>query len=272
MDSNELADKYKIEMPHRKPMANYNLSNSKIIGLVASTLIIGILGGSIYSTRIIQPEINVLNQDKNRLLTKLTETQKKLVDTNTTLTIREKTFESAQDNITKLQEDIEMFEKEILLLESEIDKITDSYHQIEADYIELSSDYESLLLQTQYQLSDIFLKKDFSISYDVPTKIYTSRDFTVEGETTRFDYSLMCEAGTIDPSAKIRIYKAGTSVRVYSKTIKIQEEPDLDLHTSFGSFSLVLEEGEYRLQLYISNGSLTPTTTNQSNIHIWDYR
>ena len=116
------------------------------------------------------------------------------------------------------------------------------------------------------------MKDDFILLPGYPTRIYVGPDFLISGETTRIDYSINCESGTISPSAHLRLYKAGASIRVYSHVLKLFEEPDLDLHIATDSFSLVLEEGEYRVELAITDGSLASSSHYQSTILIWNYQ
>lgn len=252
-------------------MKNTTTPDIKIISFVAIALIIGFIGGYLFENTNLHPRIDELRQNNTELHANLSNFESMYTDIQNVLALRENELSTAQEEIESLRDNLDLYANDIEMLEEEVTRITELYQHIEYDYNKLSEEYENLTIQPRYKLNEVFLVEDFYLSYNLPTRIYTSPDFTVKGTTTRFDYNIRCEKGLLDPSARIRIYKAGTSMGAYSYDVKLKEEPDSELFYAESSFSVVLEEGKYYFNLIIKNGSLSHAPIYQSNIHIWNY-
>ena len=252
-------------------MEDASTIDPKIIGLIVLALTIGVIGGYAFGTSNLQPTIDDLRQNNTELETALSDAQSKNTDLLANLTMRDNELNNAQAEIVSLKEELDLYVDDVEKLEEEVNQVKGLYEQLQVDYQQLSVEYENLTLQSRYSLSEIFLREDLHLSYNLPTRIYTSSDFNLVGATTKIDYSLWCDQASSSSSAQIRIYKAGTSIRIYTQSVKLKEVPDLGLYYAEGSFSVVLDEGKYYMTIVLEEASLSPAPIYQSNIHIWSY-
>lgn len=248
-----------------------NPLNPKLIGLIALTLIIGVVGGYVFGTSELQPIIDELKQNNTELVSHMEDILIKYTDLQDNLTLKDNELTNYVMEISSLREEVDIYADDVQMLQDEVNRVKDLYEQLQVDYQLLSLEYDNLTFQSRYKLIDIFLREDMYISYNLPTRVYTSPDFTLAGETTKFDYSIWCDQASSSSSAQIRVYKAGTSIRVYNQSVKLKEEPNLELYYAEGSFSIVLNKGNYYLTIVLEDASLSPAPIYQSNIHIWDY-
>jgi len=251
-------------------MENIKSRDLKTPGIVLIALFISFIGGILVEEYNLQPKIDELKLNNTELETSLSNLKNIQTAIQNTLSMREIELSTAQEEIKALRENLDVYASNIETLQEEVTRATELYQQLDNDYHILSTEYDNLSSQTQYILNKIFLAEDFYRFYNPPTRTYTSPDFTAEGATTRFDYIIYSEKDLLNPSADIRIFKAGTSLTVYSYAIKLKEFSS-GLFTAEGSFSVVLDEGKYYFDLIIRDGSLSLAPIYQSNIHIWNY-
>jgi hypothetical protein len=253
-------------------MDNSMLENPRTLIIIVVSLVLGLVGGYIYSQNRVQSEIVSLYENNTAIQSSLQQMINNKDEINQSLQIKENELSSAQTEIETLGNNIETLENEIAQLEDEVDFYTASYDQLESDYLNILTEYNRLTLETQYRLTETLVKEDFALSRIGTTRTYIGPNVQLSGETTKIDYSIMCEAGSIKPSAQLRFYKSGTSLRAYTRVIKLVEEPDLDLYLASDSFSVILDEEDYRVELIIEHGSLAASSQYPSSIHIWSYR
>jgi hypothetical protein len=251
-------------------LSNVSLSK-KTIAIIITSFLIGASGGYIFRNysiqskiRDYQSEISDLSQSNKVLQLNISNLENELDGAQNTITTKEHELANAEN-------DLNILGTNIVSLELEISKLTQ-------DYLLLQDEYQTLLnkfndTSSRYRLEYTIEKSDLVQYYNLPKTYYTSPEFEIKGSATKFEYNLWVQlSGTGSPNTQIRIHKAGQYQRIYTHYLEFKIDPGTSVNYVTGSFSHILEEGTYYLELYFDNRfTLAPAPTYQSSILIWDY-
>jgi prefoldin subunit 5 len=244
--------------------------SNKTIAIIALALLVGLGGGYIITNYRLQSRIEVFQSN----VTTLSQDNEKLqID----ITNIENELEEAQNIIITKEQELTTAENEIKTLENSIESLESEISQLTQNYMHLQEEYQLVLDQinetgSRYRLEYTIEREDLVQYFNLPKIYYTTYEFEIKGSATRFEYNLWIElSGTGDPNAQIRIYKPGQYQRIHTYYLDFKVDPETSINYVTGSFSHILEEGTYYLEIYFDNRYSLAPLSYQSSILVWDY-
>jgi cell division protein FtsB len=250
-------------------LSDVSFSN-KTIAIIIIALLIGLSGGYLITNYNLQlkisehqSEISTLSQNNEALQQDISNKENELDDAQNIIETKKQELITAENEINTLETNIES-------LESEVSQVTQTY-------MVLQNEYQTLLDQinetgSRYKLEYTIERPDFVQQYSLPKIYYTSYDFEIKGSATKFEYNLWIQmSGTGNPNTQIRIYKPGQYQRIHTYYLDFKVDPNTSVNYVTGSFSHILEEGTYYLEIYFDNRFSLAPANYQSSILVWDY-
>lgn len=250
-------------------LSDVSFSN-KTIAIIIAALLIGLGVGYIITNYSFQPkisdfqsEISTLSQNYEELQLDISNIENELDEAQNTVTTKEQELISAEDEINTLETNIESLELEV--------------SQLTQNYMLLQEEYQTVLDQinetgSRYRLEYTIERSDLVQYYNLPKIYYNSYEFEIKGSATKFEYNLWIDlVGTGEPNTQIRIYKPGQYQRIHTYYVDFTLDPDTSPNYVTGSFSHILDEGTYYLEIYFDNRYSLAPTSYQSSILVWDY-